>query len=400
MYEFSWPREKADFKFIGKENNCIIENMNSENLEKEFYKYSLNFNIAGNIIIDYIIPLRNNGIKDSWFFPIVYLYRQSLELILKTIAFKYIINKQERSEYLREVGHNLSRLLETVYRTIQLSNVNIHEELLWLKEYLNDITYVDRESDVFRYPFSNNGINFFKEQKNINLCYLKTNMNTAYQIIRDIYEEVDTATKQYSAHKPIFLINGGDYLEQSVIGWHMSLNNFNFYPYINGYTETANYLRDLIVKDTIKWRKMFLPMCYLYRNSVELSLKRILIEDINLDYERAMRKISRKKHSVLGIWNDIKLGIEECSPSNEDKTIINAEKYIIKLQDIDSSSTKFRYPVDKNLNYHFKENEKFDVKNVALCFNELLSFLDGVNSELSVRREWEAEMRNYYDNYY
>ncbi|MBU3191896.1 hypothetical protein K9O30_20775 [Clostridium bowmanii] len=306
MFEFEWPREKADFKFIDKESNCIIKNINNENLSKEFYKYSINFNLAGNTVIDYLIPLRNNAVKDSWFFPMVYLYRQSLELILKALVFKYIINKQEGIKYLREVGHNLSSSFDVVYRNIQFNSTNTGEkELLWLKEYLNDITYMDRESDVFRYPFSNNGISFLKEQKNINLVYLKTNMITAYQIIKDIYEEVDTTTKQYSAYKPIFLINGGDYIEQSVIGWHMSLDNFDFYPYIKGYTETANYLRNLISKDIIKCSGMFLPMCYLYRNSVELSLKRILIKDINLDYKKAMRKISRKKHSVSGIWNDI-----------------------------------------------------------------------------------------------
>lgn len=231
MYQFRWPREEADFKFIDKESKCIIENINNENLSKEFYKYSMKFNIFGNMVIDYITPLKNNGIKDSWFFPIVYLYRQSLELILKATVFKYIISNKERSEYLREVGHNLSRLFETVYKNIQLNNTNTREELLWLKEYINDITYVDRESDVFRYPFSNNGINFFKEQKNVNLVYLKTNMNTAYQIIKDIYEEADTVTKQYSVYEPVFLISGGDYLEQSVIGWHMSMDNFSLSIY-------------------------------------------------------------------------------------------------------------------------------------------------------------------------
>lgn len=397
MYEIQWPRLDADFRRVEKGSEYIIEFKNSENIESEFLNYAVNFHKAGNLIADYLIPERDNGKKDSWFFPMVYLYRQALELILKSIAFKSIKDMEQRKEYLNNVGHNLNKCFDYV-----INNLNHEckcESIEWLEKYLNDITYVDRESDVFRYPFSNSGIKFFEKQVNVNLACLKTNMNTAFYILKDIYDEVDIKNKEYSAYKPIFLISGGDYFEQSSIGWKPIGNRYDFYPYVKGYLDSGDYIRDIIFQDKKENQKLFLPMCYLYRNSVELLLKEILIQDVNIDYERAMRIITRKKHSVLGIWNTIKSEIEKCSPSDEDTTVSIVETYIKKLQNIDSCSDKFRYPVDKRLKNNFNKPEKYDIKNMALCFKELITFLECVDGELSERREWEKEMESYYEGY-
>lgn len=321
-------------------------------------------------------------------------------MILKAIVFKYIENRNERIEYLREVRHDLSSSFRVLIDKLNLNKINTNlEEIKWLQKFLEDITYVDRESDVFRYPFSNTGKTFFNEQKNINLCYLRVNFNTAFEILNDIFNDTDLISKKYKAYKPKFLICGGDYFEQSVIGWSSRAKNFDFYPYVQGYSDAGDYLKSLLTKDNKKLEVLFLPMCYLYRNSVELSLKRILIEDMKIDYNKVMKIITRKKHSVLGIWNKVKSEIEKCANTDEDTTVSSVEKYIISLQNIDSSSDKFRYPTDKNLDFHFNNNEKFDFENVALCFKELLSFLDAVDGELSARREWEIEMTNYYDYY-
>ena len=37
------------------------------------------------------------------------------------------------------------------------------------------------------------------------------------------------------------------------------------------------------------------------------------------------------------------------------------------------------------------------MENVALFFNELLNFLDGVDGELTARMEWQMEIQSYYD---
>lgn len=49
------------------------------------------------------------------------------------------------------------------------------------------------------------------------------------------------------------------------------------YPYYSSYEEVGNFLKEKIVDDNKK--ELFMPMCYMYRNAVELGLKRIIIED-------------------------------------------------------------------------------------------------------------------------
>lgn len=53
-----------------------------------------------------------------------------------------------------------------------------------------------------------------------------------------------------------------------------------------------------------------MPMCYLYHNAVELNLKRLIIEDINLSKQDAIKILNKKKHSILGLWNSIEFEIE------------------------------------------------------------------------------------------
>ena len=40
----------------------------------------------------------------------------------------------------------------------------------------------------------------------------------------------------------------------------------------------------------------------MYRNAVELGLKRIIIEDSHIERTKALKILRRKKHSLLGLW--------------------------------------------------------------------------------------------------
>lgn len=48
---------------------------------------------------------------------------------------------------------------------------------------------------------------------------------------------------------------------------------------------------------------------------------------------------------------------------------------------------------------YFVTAKKFDIENVASCFEELCNFLDAVDIELSRVKEIEEEMASYYGFY-
>lgn len=395
LNEIDWIRPNADFKFLGKMKADTIILINSENLSEEFYNYSKMFNLAANKIIDYLLTTakKNADIAklDTWFFSTVYLYRQSLELILKSIIFKQVIEKREQKVLLSQVRHNLSECLEVILENLSVNEMNnMCENLLWIRTYFEDITQVDEQSDMFRYPFSNKMDILFKEQTHVNLVVLKQNMNTAFNIIKDMLVNGHGFIGNYQAYQPKLIVAGGNYYEQSVLGYKFS--GKDFYPYFKSYQESANCLKDIILKENNE--SLFLPMCYLYRNAVELGLKRILLEDTNIPYDKALDIMRKKKHSVRGLWNAVEVEIDKNSnQSMNDITMECVTRYIQQLHDLDSSSSKFRYPVDKNFKIYFPKKITFSVSNIADCFNELCNFLDCVDDMLSDVREIEKEIQ-------
>jgi hypothetical protein len=407
MGENHWIRNNADFGYINKDQYAdIVKVKNSDNLETEFYLYSKNFHCAADQITDYLlaIPVENNdvGKLDTWFFAIIYLYRQSLELILKAIVFSNITDEQERIQSLKDVKHDLIKCFHFIVKNLNVGQIHkMLVNLKWLEEFLDDISSMDRQSDMFRYPFNHEMETFFKEQTHVDIFLVKQNLNTAYHILCDLFAR-DFSGNAYELHVPKLIIDSEAYYRQSVIGYKFS--HYDFYPFIKGYQESANLLKANMLNDMNR-DILFLPMCYLYRNTIELGLKKILIEGCGIPHQEALSIINDKKHSVLGLWRKIKYEAEKhANAPDGDTTIADAENYIIQLHGLDSDSTKFRYPINMNLQCHFRKEKKFSVENISACFNELIAFLNGVDGMLEEVRQWEAEMetemRNNFSDYY
>ncbi|TQR16330.1 hypothetical protein [Psychrobacillus vulpis] len=392
----NWPRKEADFEFVGKDSLHVLKVKNSENLQEEFFQYAKNFMSAANVLINHTLSSIEHPKRDFWFFAMVYLYRQSLELMLKSIAFKYIINNNDRKNYIGKVRHNLKFAFDEILELINEDVINMKEDKFdWLNEFLTNISEVDEQSDLFRYPIKMNMQGSFTDQIHINLYALGVNMNSAYKLLEGILHQ-EIVDKEFSVFEPVLLIEGGSYYEKSVI-WSRFGKEYEFYPYVKGYMESAVYLFE-VIKENVEKDYLFLPMCYLYRNGIELALKRILIEGCQYDSVSAAKIMRKKKHSILGIWNSVKedIVLHSNAPAG-DTTINNVEIYINQLHNkIDQTSTRFRYPVDKDLKFHFKKEEKYDLFNISSYFNDLFTFLDSVDGMLSQIKEWQAEMRDYY----
>jgi len=399
-----WPKSDVDFNKI--ESNNVIELLGDNKLDIEFYYYALKFKKSGNVLTQYLLKKFDITELDTYFFSIAFLYRHSIELILKAIGFKYIINLDERRIFIKDTFHNLLNLLETVSPYIRGHITQNEEGYIWLKEYFIDIDNIDKESDSFRYPFritTEEKTDVFKikkrysikmvfdKQTHIDLVKFVNKLEIAFGLLSNIYKEEINESEEYLNYTPTFMEEGGQYYGQSVVGYSYNLEKFH--PYVQSYSNSALYLYKEIYNNNSHRDDLFIPMCYLYRNSVELSLKEILFEECSFSFQESLRYINKKKHKVYGLWNLIKHEIEKhANAPNGDDTIKNVEKYIVQLNDIDSSSDKFRYPTNKHLNLHFNKLKKFDIENVNSFFRQLLSFLGGVNAMMSAHNEWKREM--------
>lgn len=398
----------------------IVEIENNDDLGILLKSYAEKFELSAYKLTEYLLKSASISKLDNYFFAIAYLFRHSIELILKAIAFKYIINNDDRSDFLKRTKHNLHNLLLEIKPYVE-SDIKLDEaSFCWLLELFSDINDIDTESDSFRYPFGIStkkdwiGIKrysihpVFTEQTPIDLVKFGNKMLNAYQLLDSLYKECYGKYKINEEIKPIFLEEGGSYYGQSVVGYKYESEEYS--PYVMAYTNSAKYLYELISNDDVLKNDLFIPMCYLYRNAVEISLKETLFEECSFESQEALRLMNKKKHKILGIWNLIKDEIEEhANPAKGDKTSENAFKYIQQLNSIDGGADLFRYPFSKSLNVYFKKKRKFDIDNVNNFFEELLSFLSGINGMLSadneimadIKAEWEADMSsNYDDDYY
>lgn len=402
MREDYWPRDNVDFYQIMDENNIITLKTNGE-LSNQFYSYSQYYLEAATIIAKKSIESHSIRDLDFYFFSLAYLYRHSIELIIKAIAFHYIVDDKNRIDFMKDTRHNLLKLLESIKGYIDLENIQINNSYRWLTKLFQDMDNIDRESDCFRYPFgiyySKGGWRrrkgyhfrfFFNEQTHIDLIKFANKMTVAREILRSYYNSTNIP-QSYKNYEPIFIESGGSYYAQSVI---YSYNRNTFRIHVSAFHEGAEILAEVIQENIAEKQHLFRPMCYLYRNSIELALKQIIFEQCTFErkQQEALRIMNRKKHSIQGLWNSLEKQIASfITLSKEEKELI--EKYVKIIHELDPEGDIFRYPVSISLEPNFKIDKTIDVKNTTLFFEEFHLLLNFIYTRMDQNSQYLAEIQ-------
>lgn len=157
--EDKWVHANVDLNSIGLNYKKIIRIVNSGDLQMDFYNYARFFYEAAETIIEYLLveASKNHDIAklDLWYFAMIYLYRQSLELLIKASIFQNVTDTTKRKEVIGDIRHDLKQAFELLIKEKGLQ-VNGNKNAEWVSDYLSDISQIDRESDMFRYPFGRN----------------------------------------------------------------------------------------------------------------------------------------------------------------------------------------------------------------------------------------------------
>lgn len=127
-------------------------------------------------------------------------------------------------------------------------------------------------------------------------------------------------------------------------------------------------------------KSLFLPMCYLYRNCIELNLKNIWFKDIGGDFQTKCKCMLDTKHSIECMWKKIKPYIEGTVSQGSMEII---EDYCMKVHSFDSDANKFRYPMSKELKKYFSKNKRFDFMETGDFLEALNNILDSVDSYIT-----------------
>ncbi|MFD6439015.1 hypothetical protein ACFWDG_04220 [Peribacillus sp. NPDC060186] len=387
-----------DYKTIELFKKHLITISHENNLSKDFYNMALNFKKAAREAAEFLVNDPDIGKLDKVFFAVTYMYRQSIELIMKARVFQLIEAAHERKEFMTDTAHNLKRIYEVI-EALTDEKYKTSDSLLWLKTFLSNISKIDRSSDSFRYPFriikdrlfeSYEFEYVFNERKDICLIKLINKLEIAFTLMQEQYElnvyslsiQSESETKDheiaYESYSTDFLEEGGDYYAKSVIGYEY--NKSELYLYIQAYQAAADHLYVKAVEQVVSGKEsdqklaetFYLPICYLYRNAIELALKDLCF--VTYGYTDALEVIHTRKHNLQSIWNRIKCHYPEYlnfdMPTDHKEEIDKALKLV---HEADATSSKFRYPIDKNLNYYYTNNSRihlaYDYYNLRHCLN-------------------------------
>ena len=114
----NWPKNNMDLSNLGNDLSKRVEIQNSGILEQDFYRYANNFYEAGTMILQDAINSLDTLKLDSCYFSLIYLYRQSLELMLKANIFKFVKSDSDRVNVLRIVRHDVKSAFDILISTI------------------------------------------------------------------------------------------------------------------------------------------------------------------------------------------------------------------------------------------------------------------------------------------
>lgn len=173
----------------------------------------------------------------------------------------------------------------------------------------------------------------------------------------------------------IFKSNSDTY-KNAYLNWQKGSRNSDehFELYAKHFKESADKLVDDIGDNNGHIADQYIiPILFLYRHSIELSLKAILYK-MYLKSEMDKKKIEDKlkDHRLGYLWDkmeNILLKNYNLIENNKQETEFKKIKDLVKeLHNIDESSMSFRYPFDKSLNEYLYGNGK---DNFGVDFNQL-----------------------------
>jgi hypothetical protein len=191
----------------------------------------------------------------------------------------------------------------------------------------------------------------------------------------------------------LFVDSGSKY-EFSHFGWEGGIEP-KFDGYMRGYKKAADLLiesaiktQDISIIDTIIY-----PVCFLYRQYLELAIKNIYISYSEDNLTEKANVFKNMNHDLIKTWNKIKPYLQEEADDIELDGIEIVEDYIKQFHEFDRSSYTFRYPITKSLTEVINDQKRVNLTELKSRMNELYHFFSGCMGKLDYYKGIKTEIR-------
>lgn len=389
------PSADMDFWKINNEEMSVIIKW-TRNCFEDYKELAYQFYECGYKTFEDVIKNGYDNIKsDMWFLTGTFLIRHSLELGLKSLLCRVLSRKRDIQDAFEDCCHDVSMLFKKYSDTGRESFLT-RDETEWLTEYLESLEEVDKKSDVFRFPFEDDFLIKYRNKflDNVNVA---NNLLQAFALVKKCIEKGIVFEEDEFDHnsKPEFFVFtshglGNCYLWQKI-------SDEGFHVKVTGYTKVIDYIyKNQQISNKVK----LYPLIFMFRNTIELCLKRLFYSRVDNGVPLKIFYSKRKSHYIKkDLWKNVKpVIIKYVNASGEDLAVIDiVEKLLDEINSLDKNGDNFRYPTSYSLEYRI-DHKKIDLSNVYTCLKAIINFFEGCDFMLDAIADYESEMKAEYES--
>ena len=357
------------------------DSKNYQQLGERFYK-------CGVTVFEEIINSGHDNIKtDEWFMPAIYMIRQAIELVIKSILCYQIRDRHVLQDIFLEHKHDLISLWKICFK----DNITalLEDEKDWICSYLISLEKIDKNSSLFRFPFNDEFLDKYRNDF-IDVVDTANSIVKAFDIVYKFKtREGEINCQCYNEVKPVFLSMSNHGIGNCSL-WE-SAREGGFARKIEGYMDVADYL--FYCCPQIDMNAKLYPIMFLVRNAVELGLKRFY--SVNLT-QGIICKGVKNSHELSELWKHAyPMLLFYARESDEEISVLQfANKAIRAFRLLDKNGDMFRYPCTYSFEYKLN-NTNFNALRKYEYYMGLADFLDNCNWMLKSIEEYEYEKSLY-----
>jgi hypothetical protein len=201
--EYAWPRE-GRILFVDEGCSRDVAHFGWGSLSIQLAGYATGYKSAADTLVNEAVAQEDIAYRDTVVFPVLFLYRQYIELSLKAIILNLARPEHEIEERVIDVvGHDLMKCWDRAKRIVSdhASDRDV-ECVAVVGEYIRQFHEIDESSFNFRYPMGRANNQLFDSAQFINLRELGVAMQElanfldgAYghaQALKDSTEDTET----------------------------------------------------------------------------------------------------------------------------------------------------------------------------------------------------------------
>jgi len=145
-------------------------------INSQFYGYIKGYKDSADTLVEFALSSKRIAILDTYIFPILFLYRQFIELSLKSLYLEYSEDSMaDKIQTIKQVGHNLQAMWKKVKPILmEASDLNDEKDTVKTVEgYILQYHRFDKGSFKFRYPIDKEHNPLLQGEERIDIVNLK-----------------------------------------------------------------------------------------------------------------------------------------------------------------------------------------------------------------------------------